>query len=313
MTCTHSRPMRYTAALVAALVCASTAPSLAQGLASVARPQAAASQGTSRGLIWKVERDGKQAWLVGSMHLLTPDFYPLPASMEQAFAKSDVLMEEIDMNEASNPQLAASILAKAMNPPGTTLSSQLSKETTAVVSTWLAKMGISLDSLQPLKPWMVAITVQTLALQRMGFDPALGIDKHFQDGATRAGKRLQPLETALEQISFLDGLSPKTQDVMLRESVQSADSEQLQIKSIAAAWRSGDVPAMERLVLSDMKDAPDVYDLLLVSRNRRWVPKVEACMQSNRSCFVVVGAAHLVGPDGLVALLQQRGYSIVQQ
>ena len=313
MTCTLPRSMRYTAALVAALLCAATNPSRAQGLAAVARPQAVESRGTSRGLIWKVERDGKQAWLVGSLHLLTPDFYPLPASMEQAFAKSDVLMEEIDMNEASDPQLAASILSKAMNPPGTTLSGQLSKETITVVSAWLTNMGLSLDSLQPLKPWMVAVTVQTLALQRMGFDPALGLDKHFQDGATRGGKRLQPLETALEQISFLDGLSPKTQDLMLRESVQSAESEQLQIKSIAAAWRSGDVAAMERIALSDMKDAPEVYDMLLVSRNRRWVPKVEACMQSNRSCFIVVGAAHLVGPDGLVALLQQRGHSIVQQ
>ena len=313
MTCTHLRRMRYTAVLVAALVGMATVPSLAQSLATVARPQAAPSQGTAKGLMWKVERDGKQAWLVGSMHLLTPDFYPLPASMEQAFAKSDVLMEEIDLNEASNPQLAASILSKAMNPPGTTLTSQLSKETTAVVSTWLAKMGLSLESLQMLKPWMVSITVQTLALQRIGFDPALGIDKHFQDGATKARKRLQPLETALDQISFLDGLSPKTQDLMLRESVQSADSEQSQIKSIAAAWRAGDVPAMERLALSDMKDAPEVYDMLLVSRNRRWVPKVEACMQTNRSCFVVVGAAHLVGPDSVVALLQQRGYSVVQQ
>jgi len=313
MICTPLRRMRNTAVLMAALVCVSTVPSLAQSLATVARPPAAQSQGTSKGLIWKAERDGKQVWLVGSMHLLTPDFYPLPASMEQAFGKSDVLMEEIDMNEASNPQLAASILSKAMNPAGTTLSSQLSKETIAVVSTWLAKMGLSLDSLQMLKPWMVSITVQTLALQRMGFDPALGIDKHFQDAATKAGKQLQPLETALEQLSFLDGLSPKTQDLMLRESVQSADAEQSQIKSIAAAWRAGDVAAMERLALSDMKDAPEVYDVLLVSRNRRWVPKIEACMQSNRSCFVVVGAAHLVGRDGLVALLQQRGYSVVQQ
>jgi len=99
---------------------------------------------------------------------------------------------------------------------------------------------------------------------------------------------------------------------MLRESVESADSEQSQIKSIATAWRAGDVPAMERLALSDMKDAPEVYEMLLVSRNRRWVPKVEACMQTNR-CFVVVGAAHLIGPDGLVSLLQQRGYAVTQQ
>jgi uncharacterized protein YbaP (TraB family) len=69
---------------------------------------------------------------------------------------------------------------------------------------------------------------------------------------------------------------------------------------------------MERIALSDMNDAPEVYETLLAGRNRRWMPKVESCIQTSR-CFVVVGAAHLLGSDGLIALLKARGYSVVQQ
>jgi uncharacterized protein YbaP (TraB family) len=313
MTFTDLRKSAGHLAVSVAVACLSVLPVTGQSLASVARPpQPAVEKGTAKGFIWKVERGGRTAWLVGSLHLLSPDFYPLPATMDQAFAGSDVLMEEIDMNEASDPKVAAGILAMALNPAGTTLSSQLSKETLAAVGPWLAKRNLPIEAFQTMKPWMLSITIQTLSLQSIGFDPAFGIDKHFQDAAARAGKRLMPLETALEQISFLDSLSPKTQDQMLRESIEAAETEMGEIKALAAAWRAGDVAAMERLALADMKDAPDVYDTLLVSRNRRWLPKIEACMQANRACFVVVGAAHLIGPDGVVALMKGRGHTVTQ-
>jgi uncharacterized protein YbaP (TraB family) len=222
-------------------------------------------------------------------------------------------MEEIDMADASDPQFQAMVISKALNPQGVTLASQLSRETIAAVTAWLAKVGIPFESLQVMKPWMVAITVQTLGLKQLGFDENLGIDKHFADAAKRANKPLEPFETALEQINFLDGLSAKTQDAMLRESVESNEKEQAEIKTIAAAWRAGDVATMERVALADMKDSPEVYETLLAGRNRRWIPKIEVCSRANASCFVVVGAAHLVGPDGLLAQLKQRGFTVTQQ
>ena len=289
----------------------------AQGLGSVARPPAApaqaAAQAPARGLLWKVDRDGRQAWLVGSLHLLPPDFYPLPDSLERAFAASDALMEEVDLDSADDPAVARTILSKAMNPPGVTLSSQLSKESLAAVTGLLSKAGLPISMLEQMKPWMVSMTLQALALQRIGFDPALGIDKHFADAAKRTRKPLLPLETVVEQIDFLDGLNPTTQDRMLRETIEALDTEMTQVREIAAAWRAGDAAAMERVTLADMKDAPDVYELLLAGRNRRWVPQIEGCMQTYRSCFVVVGAAHLIGSDGVPTLLKARGYTITQQ
>ena len=303
---TPSRPIRLAAAALAALLTASAAVATAQVAERAAR------QSTDKGFIWKVERDGRTGWVVGSLHLATPDFYPLPAPMAAAFARADTLVEEIDVEDAASPAFVAVVLSKGLFPSGTTLESQLSKDTFTRVSNWFTAAGLGIAPFQQMKPWMVAITVQTLALQRLGFDPEHGIDKHYFDASKQAGKRFMALETAAEQIDFLDRLSPKTQDVMLRESVDSADAELSEIKEIAAAWRAGDGAAVERIMLKGYDDAPEVYQTLLVDRNRRWMPKIESCLQT-RSCFVVVGAAHLVGKEGLVALLKQKGYTVEQQ
>lgn len=265
-----------------------------------------------RGFIWSFERSGRSGWLAGSLHMLTADAYPLPQTMESAFKQADVLVEEIDLAESADPRFAASVLAKAMYQDGSTLGSRLSKDTLKVLAGWASRNGMDLALFQQFKPWMVALTVQTLALQRVGFDAALGLDKHFEEAARKAGKPILPLETAADQIDFLDTLSATTQDQMLRESVETADSEQAEVKAIAAAWKSGDAAAVERIALAGMKDAPEVHKALLTDRNRRWIPKLEQCVQTRR-CFTVVGAAHLVGPDGLIALLQQRGFTLRQQ
>ena len=193
------------------------------------------------------------------------------------------------------------------------MSSQISPETAAKLTPALPKFGLDIQSVQQFKPWMVSLMIDALRLQRMGFNPAFGIDKHFQDAAAKAGKQFQALETASEQISFLDGLSARTQELMLRESVESPDEEFTKtINALTTTWRAGDAAGLEKLALSDVKQAPEVYDSLIAGRNRQWIPKIDACVQARR-CFVVVGAAHMVGKDGLVALLKQRGYALTQQ
>lgn len=281
-----------------------TAPAVAQ----TAPPPAA----EGRSFIWAVERDGRVGWLVGSLHLLSPDFYPLPDAMESAFASADTLIEEIDMNEANDPELAKLVLAKGMYPEGQRLSSQVSPETYAKLRAWIEQSGLVVAPFERMKPWMVAMTLQTLALQRLGFDPSLGLDRYFHQASVKAGKHFIALETAAEQIDFLDRLSPATQDRMLLESIETADADMSEIRTVAQAWRTGDADTVEEFAVGTLTDAPEVYQSLLVDRNRRWIPAIESCMETRR-CFVVVGAAHLVGPEGLITLLRKKGYTVSQQ
>jgi uncharacterized protein YbaP (TraB family) len=304
VTGSSARPLRHVLALVlAGLVSA----------AALAGAQAPAPAGTNRGLIWKVQKGAQSGWLVGSLHLLTADAYPLPPALDAAFAASDVLVEEANPEELKSPAAAMQLVAKAMYPPGTTLQSQLSKETFEKIATRAGRIGLPIERLQGFKPWMVALTLVGLELQKGGFDPALGLDQHFLSRAPGAGKQVRTLETAMQQIDFLESLSPQLQEGLVSASLEGAETELAQVQRIAAAWKAGDTAPIERLLLTDMKSVDGaVYETLLVGRNRRWIPQIEECFAQAR-CFIVVGAAHLVGPDGLVTMLEARGYTVTQQ
>jgi hypothetical protein len=148
---------------------------------------------------------------------------------------------------------------------------------------------------------------------RAGFDPELGLDKHFYDLAQREGKMVQGLETIEFQISRFDGMMPAEQERLLAQTLKSIDTEIAGTRALADAWRGGDAPAVERIVLQDLKEDPQMYKRLLVDRNRTWLPKLEALFSRRGRAFVVVGAAHLVGPDGLLSLFRGRGYTLEQQ
>jgi len=301
MSSTRLRSRHWIALLLAGLVTAGTLVG------------AQAPAGVNKGLIWKVERGTRSGWLVGSLHLLTADAYPLPPALDTAFAAADVLVEEANPEELKTPAAAMQLVAKAMYPPGTTLQSQVSKETFDKIAKRAEKIGLPIDRLQSFKPWMVALTLVGLELQKGGFDPGLGLDQHFLNRAPGAGKQVRTLETAMQQIDFLESLSPQLQEGLVAASLEGAETELAQVQRIAAAWKAGDTAPIERLLLTDMKSVDNaVYETLLVGRNRRWVPQIEDCLSQKR-CFVVVGAAHLVGPDGLVTMLRAKGYTVKQQ
>jgi uncharacterized protein YbaP (TraB family) len=300
---TFSLPRLSTRALrpviVALLVASGTGATLAQ-----TRP--------SRGFIWTVERDGRTSWLVGSLHVLTQDAYPLPAAMDKAFGEAKTLMEETDVNELSSPEMIGLVATKGLFTDGQTLESVLSKDAYAQLGQRMTATGLPLEMVKMMRPWMVDLTISGLELQRAGFDPELGIDLHYRRKAAQNGMALSMLETAAEQIDYLAGLPLDVQVTQLQQTLAQGDAELREVKEIAAAWRAGDAPAIERLLLKGMQESPAYYQSLVVNRNRRWIPHIESCL-STGNCFIVVGAAHMMGSDGLIAMLRQKGYRIAQQ
>jgi uncharacterized protein YbaP (TraB family) len=272
--------------------------------------QERASAGKS--FIWQVERGGRISWVVGSIHVLTQDDYPLPDAMQKAFLRAATLVEEADVDELTSPETIAFLQSRMFYTNGETLATAVSKEMHEQVNDRLTRAGLPADAFQQMKPWVIALTLMAADLKRSGFDPALGVDRHFRSKATPMGKRFLTLETAVEQIEHLERIAPELQESFLREQLESADVQLAQFEAMADAWRSGDVATLERLSLDTLKDSPRVYQSFIVERTRKWVPEIEACLDTG-GCFVVVGAAHVVGPDGLLAILQKRGYAITQQ
>jgi uncharacterized protein YbaP (TraB family) len=270
-------------------------------------------QAAPSNFIWKATSpSGRVVYLAGSVHLLSPDYYPLDPAFEQAFDSADTLVEELDMGEMLSPDAQMKMLSRGMLPAGKSLDQVVSADTLKSVTAAVEGLGLPMMPLKQFKPWMLAITLQSLAWQKAGFDANLGLDKHFYDKAKAAGKRVQGLETLEFQISRFDGMSPEVQDRMLAETVTELDTTRESFTKMAEAWKNGNAGEVERLVLTDLKSQPEMYKRLLLDRNTTWLPKIEALFNSPAPAFVVVGAAHLVGDDGLLRALQNKGYTIAQ-
>lgn len=272
------------------------------------------AQPAPRNFLWKVEGPGGAvAYLLGSLHVLTAESYPLSATINKAFGESKTLVEEIDLDEAADPMQMMAALTKAMLTDGKTLDQLVSPALYAEVKKRAEQSGLPMIALQRMKPWLVAVTLMAPTLQKAGFKPELGVDRHFFDRAKANGMKRQALETLAYQLDRFDQLSPKLQEDLLESTIEELDTQVSGVQEMAQAWTFGNVAAMEKLTLQALLESPELYQRLLVERNNNWIPQVEGCLKDNAGCFIVVGAAHLVGPDGLPTLLQKKGYKIAQQ
>ena len=274
----------------------------------------ASAQSPSKTFLWTVEgQGGATAFLVGSIHVLSADSYPLPAPIEKAFAESRTLVEEIDLDEMNDPMQMMAALAKAMLTDGRTLDQLIAAETYAEVKKRADSYGLPMMALQRMKPWLVAVTLMGPTLQSAGFKPELGVDRYFFDRAKEKGLKRQALETLAYQLDRFDQLSPKLQEEMLKATLEDLDAQMTGVKEMVDAWKKGDTAMLEKLTLGSFDEFPELYQRLLLERNQNWVPHVEKCLAEKAGCFVVVGAAHLVGKDGLPTLLAKKGFKVIQQ
>src|SRR6516225_2867830 len=236
---------------------------------------------------FKATGKGGTIYLMGSIHVMSESFYPLNPVLEAAFKDSDLLVEEVDLAQMLDPMAQMNILTRGMLPSNQSLDKVIS-------------------------PATLAFTLQGMELMKAGFDPALGLDQHFYDQAKESGKSVQGLETVEFQISRFDAMTMEQQDRMLSETLKELATETETVGKLGDAWKAGDVPTIERIALADLKSDPLMYQRLLVERNKNWMPKIEALFARPGKALVVVGAAHLVGPDGLIAMLKAKGYTVEQ-
>ena len=297
--------MRNRSALVGRL---SAAAAIACVLAS-----GASAQTRGRTFLWKVQSGTSVMYLAGSVHALTPDAYPLNPAYQRAFDASGALVEEIDLAEADPLSGGLGLLSKGMYQDGRTFSGVVSRQTVALVEDKLKNTPLALDLIQPMKPWMVMLMLEALGSQAAGLDPELGLDKHFYNLAIDGRKQVVGLETAESQMDRFDKMPEAMQEQMLRSELAEMDTEKTSLRSLLTAWQTGDAPAIEKMLLGSFSNNPTAYSSLITERNRNWMPQLEACLKRSSPCFVVVGAAHVVGPQGLLAMLQQKGYRVEQQ
>jgi len=267
-----------------------------------------------KSFLWEVRSKTATAYIIGSVHLATADIYPLPPKFEKSFDKASVLALEADPAQAKDEKLMQLMLSSALYPGNGTLREHLSRETYELAEHELAQLGLPMESFNRTRPWFLAMTLEILALQRLGFDPAYGIDVHFA-GKAAGKKRIVELESFDYQIRLMNDFSDREQELFLLFTLKNLAMLKDGIEELMAAWRNGDTKSMEALVSRSLGESPElrpIFDKLIYRRNREMGGKVEKLLQGKETVCVIVGAGHLVGKEGIIDLLRGKGYSVEQ-
>lgn len=263
--------------------------------------------------LWRITTNKSTLYLLGSIHMMKPDVFPLSDAIEEAFRSSARLVLEVNLDGLNSPDAQQAMLAKGLLPEGKRLGQVLSPETYRQVQQKVEALQLNIGAISRMKPWFLSLALAAMKMQQLGYNPENGVDRYFFGKAINAKKPVVGLETADFQISLLDSLPAKTQEEALLQTLNELDQFEKEIEQVVRAWKAGREKELESLLLESFKEYPEVYAKIVTDRNRNWLAALESHLRGEGSTFVVVGAAHLVGRDGVVELLRKRGYSVEQQ
>jgi uncharacterized protein YbaP (TraB family) len=173
--------------------------------------------------------------------------------------------------------------------------------------------GVPLAMFDELKPALAAIMLVAIEVEKLGFEPELGLDKHFYDLAKKAAKEVVPLETVEHQLNLVTDFSKEEGELLMKSTLKELETTRKSFTDIFKAWRMGDEQAMEKLLNGASREAPAIFKRLVTDRNANWVPKIEEFARGARPAIVIVGAGHLVGKDSVVDLLRKKGMEVRQK
>jgi uncharacterized protein YbaP (TraB family) len=257
--------------------------------------------------LWKVQGGGTTHYLLGSMHLMPGSAYPLPASIEHAYAQTRGLILETDPAALEAPELQARMVDAGVTGRG------LVREIDAALYARVRKQAEASDLpasvCDRFRAWFCALSLTLYEFQRAGMEPKFGIDQHFYRRAMADHRPVSWLEEADTQFRLFSNMDAKMSAQFLASSLDDLSEAQWSPEALMQVWRRNDSPALATLLASTKIEFPQTYARLLADRNRAWIHTLVERLQGRTPQLVVVGAAHLVGPDSVVAMLKSHGLS----
>jgi hypothetical protein len=267
----------------------------------------------SKSCLWVVETTSNKVFLMGSLHVLKSSAYPLAAEIDRAYASSQRLVFETDIGAMMEPAIQAKMMELGVYPEGQDLFQNISETTRKNLEEKLQDLGLPPAYFSRFKPWFLAVTLTTLELQRLGFNPLYGIDLHFYTKARADEKELAYLESVEYQLNLLGKMNAQDQKSFLAQTLKDLDISAQLADDMMTAWQHGEADDLYELLFESFEDHPGIEDRLLTRRNKDWLPQIEKMLKTPKITMVIVGAGHLIGPEGLVELLKQKGYKIKQK
>lgn len=280
---------------------------LPAALASGAEPVPAPAPAHAAPFLWEVPGPKAKHYLLGSVHLLPPAAHPLPAALEAAYVATQALVFEADLAELTAPELQGQMLGAAREDRPGGLKARIGKSLYAKLQKRAAALGMPTPVCDQFRAWFCAWALELYPLQQAQFTTEHGLDHYFYERARDDGRPIAGLETAVWQINLFAGMSEPLSKQLLAATLDESTYTSQSPDELYRIWRSGDAAGLEKVLKELRQRYPELHTTLLTARNRAWLPTLVERFKGETPHLVIVGAAHVVGPEGLVALLKEHG------
>jgi uncharacterized protein YbaP (TraB family) len=285
---------------------------LGVALSCVALSAAARADGPLHAL-WEVHGKHNTVYILGSIHVLRPSDYPLAPAVLRAYGNASSIFMEVNLADIDSQRMQTELLASARLPEGKTLPAIMGDARYKRAQVLAQAVGVDLGIFDAFAPWFAAEAISQLQLQQLGFQAKSGVEMFFLERARADGKSVAGLETVQDQIALFDALTMDQQADYLISSLEEAHDLPKEVNAMVHAWASGDTQWFADQLKSEIGRDPVLYDSVLVARNRKWVPKIEALLNDDQNYLVIVGTGHLVGQGNVIQLLKKDGIAAAQK
>lgn len=274
--------------------------------------EAQRAKGPPQPAMWVIRDADSTLYLYGTIHLLKAgEEWGGPAAKE-AIAKASEIWTEIEIDPTKDAQMQGLVMQLGLDP-SRKLSERIDPAYKPLLQQVVTRAGMQPAAVDMMRPWLAGVTFSVIPMMQAGYSPDAGVDRQIDAFGDANGKTMRWFESAEEQLRFLSGLSEPVQMQLLQESLKEFERGAVVLDAMAGAWRQGDTDGLGAIVVTQMKkEYPELYDVILTQRNKRWADVLAEELKGSGVDFVAVGAAHLLGPDSVQAFLAQKGYTAEQ-
>ncbi|MEJ6951598.1 TraB/GumN family protein [Natronospora cellulosivora (SeqCode)] len=268
--------------------------------------------------LWQIEDIDSNIYIMGSIHALPEGHYPLSDTVENAFAESDYLAVEVNVLELNEDEILQIVMEHGYYQAGETLADNIDEDLVSLIEERLQGFGIPEEMIfqfMQSKPWYLNIILADLEISTANFHFDHGVDMYFLLKALEQDKEILELETMESQLLAMVNMSPELQEEALRVELESTVSVEELLDDLLTAWLEADTAQMSDLIFEDLYQNPELeeyYTIMFDDRDLLMTDKIEEYIDEGKDVFVVVGAGHLVNKNGILLLLEERGYSLRQ-